>query len=113
LCAFKTQIQYSNRNQINIPHKLVVVPDENQPIAPDPLLEDTESPKRPYTTRPPITTPIRFRVDKTSDVAATLFATLNPAPVNNNKNTNTSRALLGPCLLRYGRPIKPRQTFDL
>jgi len=113
LCAFKTQIQYSNRNQINIPHKLVVVPDENQPIAPDPLLEDTESPKRPYTTRPPITTPIRFRVDKTSDVPATLFATLNPAPVNNNKNTNTSRALLGPCLLRYGRPIKPRQTFDL
>ncbi|KAK2708473.1 hypothetical protein QYM36_014174, partial [Artemia franciscana] len=58
----------------------VVVPDENQLIAPDPLLEDTESPKKPYATRPPITTPIRFRVDKTSDVAATLFATLNPAP---------------------------------
>ena len=85
--------------------------DEGQSIVPDSLLKDTESPKKPDATRPPITT-TRFRVYKTSDVPAKPFATPNPAPVN-IKNANTSRVPLRPHLSRYGWPIKQRQIFDL
>ena len=108
----KPRFTAPGETEINIPNELVDS-DESQSIAPGPLLEGTESPEKLDATSPTIATPSRFRVDENADVPATPFATPNPVPVNSNRNSNTNGTLFGPRVSRYGRPIKPRQIFDL